>query len=114
MNGWFRPGGSNGTMANKIKLTEGDTVTVSADYLIIDGPNNRTSIGIYLYGAKDYALVYMKVSKGELTRVSGKYTVGVTGEYYPVFTLNSNKVQITNIQIELGSTATEYHPYGYL
>lgn len=112
-NGWFRPGANYGTIANKVKLTAGDTVTISADYLLIDGPYNNTNIGIYLYGAAN-STALVRVSKGKLKRVSATYPVTVTGEYYPVFTLNSSKVQITNIQVELGDTATPYVPYGYL
>lgn len=112
-NGWFRPGAYYGTIANKVNLTAGDIVTISADYLLIDGPYNNTNIGIYLYGAAN-STALVSVSKGKLKRVSATYPVTVTGEYYPVFTLNSSKVQITNIQIEKGSTATPYVPYGYL
>lgn len=112
-NGWFRPGAYYGTIANKVKLTAGDTVTISADYLLIDGPYSNTNIGVYLYGATN-STALVSVSKGKLKRVSATYPVTVTGEYFPVFTLNSSKVQITNIQIELGDTATPYVPYGYL
>lgn len=118
-NGWFSPGSYNrsyATVAKGIYLKSGDVVTVSAYYTLLE--NNITDvIGIYLYGTKSVtSQLRFPSGVGVKTRISRtlKIADGQDGLYNPVFTLNSSKILIEDIQIEYGTTLTEYHPYGYL
>lgn len=114
-NGWFRPGYTSG-YGTEVTLSANDTVTISADYEILERNFiSPTIVGIYLYGTEELSsLNDFQVETGVLYRVKQTYTIAKDGQYYPVFTLNSSKVKITNIQIEKGSTATDYVPYGHL
>lgn len=117
-NGWFRPGDVNN--ANKrINLKAGEVVTISADYTLIEQYSSSSNkCNIYLYcSVTDFNNVVISQANlplGQTVRISQTYTVKGDSDYYPVFTINSNTVMITNIQIEKGSTATNYVPYGYL
>ena len=116
-NGWFRPGYSSTNPVIKAHLLAGDTVTVSCDYLILERSySTLTNVGIYLrddtHAFTDVGIYNLEV--GKLYRLTATYTVDTESDYYPIFTINSNKTKITNIQIEKGSTATPYVPYGYL
>lgn len=108
-NGWFRP--MNGSpYSNQVHLKAG-TYTVSADYTMIENSIvSTTRVGCYLYGDHQYTTSPASVTVGNIVKVKSTYTVE-EGYYYPVFTLNSGKVKIENIQIELNSTATTYEPY---
>lgn len=113
-NGWFRPGSTDG-YGTAVTLSANDIVTISADYEILE--SNYASpmpIGVYLYGTESLANQWSQIETGVLYRIQATYTIAKDGQYYPVFTLNSSKVKITNIQIEKGTTATDYVPYGYL
>ena len=114
-NGWFRPGYPDG-YGTEVTLSANDTVTISADYEILERNFiSPTNVGIHLYGTEELSFLNdSQVETGVLYRVKQTYTITKDGQYYPVFTLNSSKVKITNIQIEKNSTATEYVPYGYL
>lgn len=118
VNGWFRPGYTNN--ANKvINLKAADVVTISADYTLIEqysSTSNTCNINLYCI-VDNFNLStqsYTRLPLGQTVRISQTYTVDGDGGYYPVFTINSNTVMITNIQIEKSSTATPYVPYGYL
>jgi hypothetical protein len=109
-NGWFRP--MYGTFPlHAVKLQSG-TYTLSADYTMIENSAvNTAQVSCHLYGDNNYAGRYFtSVTVGSTVRVKNTYTVE-EGHYYPVFTLNSGKVKIENIQIEYGNTATDYEPY---
>lgn len=113
-NGWFRPGAEDG-YGTAVTLSANDVVTISADYEILErNYASPTTIGVYLYGTEPIADQWSQIETGVLYRIKATYTIAKDGQYYPVFTLNSSKVKITNIQIEKGSTATDYVPYGYL
>ena len=98
---------------------KGDVITVSADYTLLSyafGNETTSAVNIYLYnlnstGNGGIAPLGKKVKVGEKTRLSQTFTVAVDGAYYPVFTINSGKVKIENIQIEYGNTVTDYEPY---
>lgn len=116
-NGWFRPGNSGYSPVIKAHLLAGDTVTISCDYLILErNYPSLTDVGIYLdddsHGFSNVIIYGLEV--GKQYRLTAAYTVDIEGYYYPIFTINSNKTKVTNIQIEKGSTATDYVPYGYL
>lgn len=121
-NGWY-------TFANKatVTLKVGDTVTISCDYTVLElaegrSMDNFTSnisnkmLGLYLYHSSHKNNLTGTAQNqptilGEPARLYITYTVKADGDYYPVFTLNSNKVRIENIQIECGSTPTTYEPF---
>lgn len=108
-NGWFRP--MNGSPYSNLVHLKAGTYTVSADYTMIENSIvSTTRVGCYLYGDHQYTTSHTSVTVGNIVKVKSTYTVE-EGYYYPVFTLNSGKVKIENIQIELNSTATTYEPY---
>ena len=120
-NGWYRPG-NNQQSKNKLYLKKGTTVTVSADYTVLEFRyDNRTAnqnrIGVHLYtyaGKQNYVGTNINIdTANKKYRVTNTFTITIEDglAYYPVFSLNSNKVQIDNIQIEIGSSATAYEPY---
>lgn len=116
-NGWFGPGNTPDGPVIKPHLLAGDTVTISCDYLILERNYAfLTDVGIYLnddsHGFSDVVIFGLEV--GKQYRLTATYTVDIEGDYYPILTINSNKTKVTNIQIEKGSTATPYVPYGYL
>lgn len=107
-NGWFRP--MSYQYPNSIYLQAG-TYILSADYTMIENSVvNTANVNCYLYGDHNYTGSYTSVTVGNTVKVKNTYTVE-EGYYYPVFTLNSGKVKIENIQIELNSTATSYEHY---
>ena len=116
-NGWY-------TFDNisTLNLKVGDVVTVSCDYTLLELAEGRTDatesmtggykVGIYLNGAKTHNVAPSKQPKlGQTIRCSVTITIDTTGEYYPTFTLNSNKVRIENIQIEVGSKPTNFEKF---
>lgn len=109
-NGWFRP--MNGSFPlYSVKLQAG-TYTLSADYTMIENSAVSTAqVNCHLYGDNNYpGSAFTSAPVGNTVKVKNTYTVE-EGIYYPIFTLNSGKVKIENIQIELNSTATDYEPY---
>lgn len=115
-NGWFQPGVYlyENNAVSSLDLTAGDLVTISCDYTVLEKshPESQEPIGVYLYGVNNMTSQLIACPPiGVKTRVSRTYNITVNGKYYPVFTLNSNKVKIENIQVEYGDKATEYHPY---
>lgn len=116
-NGWFRPGQAKN---KRIELKTGDIVTISADYTLLEQYSSESNIcNIHLYCDIDSLSLAtgastVKLPLNKTVRISQTYTIKGDTDYYPVFTLNSNKVKITNIQIAKGTTATDYVPYGYL
>ena len=117
-NGWLRPGWY--TDDGKVYIEEGTTVTISADIKLLKLSENisieNNFSNIHLYG-DDGVTSYTKNNSQRLTvnetkRVYQTYTVKKSGYYFPVFTVNNNELEITNIQIEEGSSATEYEGYG--
>lgn len=108
--GWY-----NFSNRTSTTLKSGDVVTISADYTILELAEGRTNgqpVGVYLYGAKaNSAISTVRPTLNQTVRIYYTYTIAVDGDYYPIITLNSNKVRIENIQIECGSTPTTYEPF---
>ena len=118
-NGWFMPGRTNVSGIGVI-LNEGDIVTASADVTLLDvgAEGRKLATRLYLYEretnsgyapSNNFALTL-----NEKTRISNVFTI--TSErsgrtFFPVFSLNTHKMKIENIQIEKGSTASTYEPY---
>ena len=116
-NGWFRPGDTRYNSNIGILLHKAGKVTVSAYYTVLEN-NSISTPNIYLYGTIQKVANYPGrfPDVGIKTRQYITYDIkdGEEGLYYPVFTLNSSKILIEDIQVEYGDTPTEYHPYGYL
>lgn len=108
-NGWFRP--MFYQYPNSIYLQAG-TYTLSADYTMIENSVVSTAqVSCHLYGDNNYpGSAFTSAPVGSTVKVKNTYTIE-EGIYYPIFTLNSGKVKIENIQIEFNSTATIYEPY---
>ena len=109
-NGWFRPM-YDASPLHSVNLQAG-TYTLSADYTMIE--NSAVSVAqvaCHLYGDNNYpGDAFISVTVGSTVKVKHTYTVE-EGYYYPIFTLNSGKVKIENIQIEYGNKSTDYEPY---
>lgn len=108
-NGWFRP--MSYQYPSSIYLQAG-TYTLSADYTMIENSVVSTAqVSCHLYGDNNCpGSAFTSVPVGNTVKVKNTYTVE-EGYYYPIFTLNSGKAKIENIQIELNSTDTSYEPY---
>lgn len=109
-NGLFRPMNYS-PYSNQVHLKAG-IYTLSADYTMIENSVVSTAqVNCHLYGDNNYpGSAFTPVTVGNTVKVKNTYTVE-EGYYYPVFTLNSGKAKIENIQIELNSTVTAYEPY---
>lgn len=109
-NGWFRP--MIGTFPLSDVYLRAGTYTLSADYTMIENSTvSTTQVSCHLYGDNNYpGSALISVTVGSTVKVKNTYTVE-EGNYYPVFTLNSGKVKIENIQIEYGNKSTDYEPY---
>ena len=122
-NGWFRPGISTDTHnRGSFYVKKGCSVQITADVRLIELSENYTDnnyTNIYLYGTEPYTLKNSSVTlptDGTVKRVSMTYNVKMSGMYYPVFTLNSNTLEITNIQCTIKCTdgtwdSEDYEPY---
>lgn len=109
-NGWFRP--MIGTFPLSDVYLRAGTYTLSADYTMIENSTvSTTQVSCHLYGDNNYpGSTLISVTVGSTVKVKNTYTVE-EGNYYPIFTLNSGKVKIENIQIEYGNKSTDYEPY---
>lgn len=109
-NGWFRP--MIGTFPLSDMYLRAGTYTLSADYTMIENSTvSTTQVSCHLYGDNNYpGSALISVTVGSTVKVKNTYTVE-EGNYYPIFTLNSGKVKIENIQIEYGNKSTDYEPY---
>lgn len=109
-NGWL-----NLQYHPRVYLTKGDVVRISYDFTILEKLDGVTPTkwSALLYGASQYEAVsrWDTFNVGEKVKMSAMHTIGVSGEYYPIITLNSCKAKIENIQIEYGSVSTDYEPY---
>lgn len=122
-NGWY-------TFGNKatVTLKAGDVVTISCDYTVLELAEGRSmddfnrnyntkKVNIHLYHSSDGTKNLTGTAQnqptilGEPTRLYITYTVKADGEHYPIFTLNSNKVKVENIQIEVGSKSTSFEEF---
>lgn len=109
-NGWFSPGYESDKY--KIYLRAGDRVTIFANYEILESDNTLATVGLHLYGIMDNYLTSLHSVKTKvLTRIVQTFTIKSNDSFYLIFTLNSNKVKITDIQIEISDAATAYEPY---
>lgn len=115
-NGWAQFSRDNAT---RVYLKAGIVVRVSGYYTILENISGTTlgSFGVYLNNTdgSNHAELYNQnvkdLSVGIKTRVVVTAETHADGWYYPVFSLNSCKVRLEDIQIEFGGTETPYEPY---
>lgn len=116
-NGWFRPGATRYDIDNiGMLLPKAGKITVSAYYTVLED-NSISTADIYLNGKKAKEnTIGMLPDVGIKTRLYTTFDIndGDEGIYFPIFTLNSSKILIEDIQVEYGDTPTDYVPYGYL
>ena len=118
-NGWFQPYKNGST--SSVYLRKGDKVTVSADVTWLDITNydGTSKFGCYLIKQNTESNntgVFLNKTPAS-TDVGITYRVKAThniktddGYYIPIFTLNSCKMKIENIQISFDSNEN-YEPY---
>ncbi|MDD4156859.1 MAG: hypothetical protein PHY08_09835, partial [Candidatus Cloacimonetes bacterium] len=112
--GWFQSQATNG-FANGITLLYlpiGE-YTISADVKLIEN-RNTAKMKIYLRGLNDTDSIFTgnihDLTVGQTVRISRTFNVEIANYYTPIFTINSNIVEITNVQVNLGA-ATDYQSY---
>lgn len=108
-----------------VSLKAGDIVTLSCDYTVLELNENRTmadfssdypvrKVGLYLCSSVSNHYLYptnQPKTLGEPVRMYVTATITDDGDYHPTMTVNSNKVRIENIQIEVGSQPTDFEEY---
>ena len=103
-------------------VKKGCSVQITADVRLIELSENYTDnnyTNIYLYGTESHTSGNFSVTlptDGTVKRVSATHEVKTSGMYYPVFTLNSNTLEIMNIQCTIKHTdgtwdSEDYEPY---
>jgi hypothetical protein len=116
--GWYRPRPTSAEEYNQPILKNGDVVTISADVRLIE-QRNTPGVRIYLYSYSNNdghtSAQTKSLTLNTWVRVSQSYTITSTflvgkDDYYPIFTLNGNIVDIKNIAIKYGTDDT-YTPY---
>ena len=105
--GTFRPARTD--TSKRAHLYNESTVTISADVTLLE--NNYTPKTKFFLDPIGQQSSVFNLVVGQTIRISHTFTDVPAGDYYPTFTLNSNKLKIENIQIEAGSTATDYEQY---
>lgn len=94
-------------------VEKGVTYTVSFDYLLLEQGKYDNRIEILIYN--DTLGIYNNKSYGGTLSATVRHSMSFTptrdGRIGVVFRVNNNYVTISNIQIEVGTTATEYTPY---
>lgn len=98
----------------RIPLKAGTYVTFSADYTVLENPHETTANISMHFGAKDsYALndFVRRPPDGIKTRISRTVLIEKDEDYFFTVGLNSCKVQIENIQLEISTTPTAFEPY---
>lgn len=109
-NGWFAPGYIYDK--DKINIQAGDRVTISANYEILESDNTSATVGVHFYSSRDQSYASLHSVKTKvLTRIVQTFTIKTNNSFYPIFTLNSNKVKITDIQVEISDAPSAYEPY---
>ncbi len=105
--GWIRP------LANvsneKMAFLKPGTVKVSADITLLEKGSASASVVGFLYGASQVLSNTAKPITTTKTRYVWELIVKMEGYYYPIFSANSNKIQIENIMIAY--EAEQYVPY---
>lgn len=100
-------------------FVEGQTYTISFDYT----SSGESLTGFHIYGRENYNSgttitdrAYPQIGHNELS-----LTATTTGDFYLWFYFNSSAsvpidfdIELTNIQIEVGSIATEYEAFGIM
>lgn len=116
--GWFYPIGATDRGDNLLYLQAGQRICISAEYTILDEPygvhNGAVNITLRDPNEKIESVarrVYIAPEVGKKYRISTCADMKITGYYCFFISLNSCKVKIENIQVEIGATATAFEPY---
>lgn len=116
-NGWIRPGYYS-YIYNPSRLpylVDGYNVTISADITVLEFgfsdpaiQQNPFRLGL-VSGVSMNPITTATISEvGKKVRISGTATCHYTGYYYPIISLNSNKIKIENVKVEYGNPITDY------
>lgn len=104
---------ANSITSQGIPVKKGVTYTISFDYLLLEQGKWDSGIKLVVY-KNDLTVLATQNSYGNLgvtTRFSLTVTADTDCTVGLCFRINNNYVTISNIQIEQGTTATEYTPY---
>lgn len=107
--GWFKPGESN-TNA-RINITEVSNITISADITLLESGGVANEIRFYLgNGSATKTSSSKSLTLNQKIRLSQIYNNVDVGNWFPIFTLASNKIKIENIMVSTSSDIS-YEPY---
>ena len=101
--------------ASDLYLTKGSTITLSADYTVLEKhPSVSDRVTILLeYGSTGGTL--LEISKAEIGvkyRISKTFVITEDGKYKrTTFTTHSSKVRVENVQWEIGGAASDFVPF---
>ena len=113
-NGWFSPTRQSAINNKGLKSNIGQTYTLSYDITLLE---KRYPDSTYPFAGRLYTEGNIRAEKHYTLSENAKKHItmswkATTNEFiYPSITLNSNKVKIENIQIELGAEATDYDSF---
>ena len=115
-NGWARLGygASEATPPQGIKAVIGQKYTLSYDITLLEKthPDSTASFEGRIStksGAGSNKVYYLTIN--EKKRIFLSWTAKTNEYIFPNITLNSNKIKIENVQIELGTEATDYENF---
>lgn len=104
----------NNLVTNGIPLKKGITYTVSFDYLLIEQGKYDSDIKLILYNSALTQILFTASFGGVVgttKRCSHSFTIPEDDNTGFCFRINNNYVTISNMQLELGDTASPYTPY---
>ena len=116
-NGWYRPGYHPRNEHLRVWLSAGTTATLSFEYTMLEyayGDSTNINVTMRNVNEIDIYAETRTISVGVKIQIKLTIQVGIEGYYYLVISANSGKCRIENIQIEIGSTATDYEQYNPL
>lgn len=99
---------------NRIPLKAGTRVTFSADYTVLENPHATTAkISLHFSAKNSYSMndSIPRPADGIKTRIRRTVTIEKDEEYFITVGLNSCKVRIENLQLEVSDVATDYEPF---
>ena len=115
--GWVEPTAySTRDSSGGVPVKIGDVITVSADFTLIEQGPRTPQVRCYFYCQDNTYHGYTSANQRNIsetkTRLSWTFNITKVEErYFPVFPINSNRVQIENIMISKNGK-TVYEPFG--
>ena len=110
--GWVRP--NNGNTQYYLNLYKVANVNISADITLIEQGSRSAEVRCYLYylgNVGNIAPTNSKAITSTKTRYTWTLSLTNSGLAYPIFAINSNKVQIENISVSYTEETNGYEPY---